>query len=67
VNAQVASGDLSVRVPEEAGEDELELLVRHFNRMTAELQAQRARLQLSEELAAWQSVARGLAHEIGAA
>jgi len=44
--------------------DELGLLVRHFNRMTAELEAQRSRLQLTEELAAWQSVARGLAHEL---
>jgi len=61
---RVAGGDLSVRVPEEGGEDELRLLVRQFNRMTAELQAQRARLQLTEELAAWQTVARGLAHEL---
>ena len=61
---QVAAGDLSVRVPEEGGEDELRLLVRQFNRMTAELEAQRARLQLTEELAAWQTVARGLAHEL---
>src|SRR4051812_44038223 len=61
---QVAGGDLSVRVAEEGGEDELRLLVRQFNRMTAELQAQRERLQLTEELAAWQNVARGLAHEL---
>ena len=44
--------------------DELGLLVRQFNRMTAELEAQRKRLQLTEELAAWQTVARGLAHEL---
>jgi nitrogen fixation/metabolism regulation signal transduction histidine kinase len=44
--------------------DELRLLVRQFNRMTAELEAQRARLQLTEELAAWQTVARGLTHEL---
>jgi two-component system, NtrC family, nitrogen regulation sensor histidine kinase NtrY len=61
---QVAGGDLSVRVPEEGVEDELQLLVRQFNRMTAELEAQRTRLQLTEELAAWQTVARGLAHEL---
>src|SRR5205085_1709565 len=61
---RVAAGDLSVRVPEEGGEDELRLLVRQFNRMTAELEAQRERLQLTEELAAWQAVARGLAHEL---
>lgn len=63
---QVAAGDLSVRVPESGDppDDELQLLVRQFNRMTAELQAQRRRLQLTEELAAWQAVARGLAHEL---
>ena len=44
--------------------DELQLLVRQFNRMTAELQSQRKRLQLTEELAAWQTVARGLTHEL---
>src|SRR3954470_3794267 len=59
----VAAGDLPVRVPEK-GEDELGLLVRQFNRMTAELETQRKRLQLTEELAAWQTVARGLAHEL---
>lgn len=61
---QVAAGDLSVRVAEETSQDELGLLVRQFNRMTAELEAQRKRLQLTEELAAWQSVARGLTHEL---
>jgi len=61
---QVAAGDLSVRVPEERSQDELGLLVRQFNRMTAELEAQRKRLQLTEGLAAWQTVARGLAHEL---
>jgi two-component system, NtrC family, nitrogen regulation sensor histidine kinase NtrY len=61
---RVAAGDLTVRVPEDGGEDELRLLIRQFNRMTAQLEAQRARLQLTEELAAWQAVARGLAHEL---
>jgi two-component system nitrogen regulation sensor histidine kinase NtrY len=61
---QVAAGDLSVRVAEETSQDELGLLVRQFNRMTAELETQRKRLQLTEELAAWQSVARGLTHEL---
>jgi len=61
---RVAEGDLAHRLPEEGRADELGLLVREFNRMTSELEAQRARLQLTEELAAWQSVARGLAHEL---
>lgn len=61
---QVAGGDLSVRVPESSNPDELGLLARQFNQMTADLDAQRKRLQLTEELAAWQTVARGLAHEL---
>jgi nitrogen fixation/metabolism regulation signal transduction histidine kinase len=61
---QVAAGDLSVRVPDEGGRDELHVLIRQFNHMTADLESQRARLQLTEELAAWQAVARGLAHEL---
>ena len=60
--SQVAAGDLSVRVPE--GTDELGTLARQFNQMTADLASQRKRLQLTEELAAWQTVARGLAHEL---
>jgi two-component system, NtrC family, nitrogen regulation sensor histidine kinase NtrY len=60
--SQVAAGDLSVRVPE--GTDELGTLARQFNQMTADLASQRKRLQLTEELAAWQAVARGLAHEL---
>jgi two-component system nitrogen regulation sensor histidine kinase NtrY len=61
---RVAAGDLSHRITDEGRADELGLLVREFNRMTSELEGQRARLQLTEELAAWQSVARGLAHEL---
>ncbi len=65
---RVGGGALEGRVPEsavpEARADELELLVRQFNRMAAELEAQRARLRVTESLAAWQEVARGLAHEL---
>ncbi|WP_374708975.1 sensor histidine kinase NtrY-like [Pacificitalea manganoxidans] len=38
---QVGSGDLSVRVHEEPGDDEIALLGRVFNRMTAQLKGQR--------------------------
>lgn len=61
-----ARGDLEHRVPESAGRrgDELDFLIDRFNRMGAELLAQRERLRVSEELAAWQDVARALAHEL---
>nr|WP_223877756.1 PAS domain-containing sensor histidine kinase [Histidinibacterium aquaticum] len=41
---RVGTGDLDVRVREEEGDDEIALLGRHFNRMTAELKAQREEL-----------------------
>jgi two-component system nitrogen regulation sensor histidine kinase NtrY len=63
--ARYARGDLAHRLPVSAGRaDELQLLVRQFNRMGDELAAQRARLEVSEAIAAWQGVARALAHEL---
>ena len=61
---RVAAGEQGVQLPDTGGHDELAVLVRQFNGMTAELESQRKRLQLTEELAAWQAVARGLAHEL---
>ncbi len=63
--ARYARGDLAHRLPVSDGHaDELQLLVRQFNRMGDELAAQRARLEVSEAIAAWQGVARSLAHEL---
>lgn len=61
-----AQGELSHQIPERAGGklDELQILIRQFNRMGSELRIQRERLQLTEKLAAWQQVARALAHEL---
>jgi len=59
----VAEGDLSVRVPE-AGDDELGALARAFNRMLAEVEASRARIEYLQRISAWQEMARRLAHEI---
>ncbi|RYZ42069.1 MAG: HAMP domain-containing protein [Myxococcaceae bacterium] len=58
-------GDLSVRlsVPEPP-RDELQDLLGQFNRMGQELLAQRERLKAAEQIAAWQDVARALAHEL---
>jgi len=60
---QVAEGNWNVRVEIE-GEDELALLAASFNRMTAELLAQRERLLQAERVAAWRELARRLAHEL---
>jgi nitrogen fixation/metabolism regulation signal transduction histidine kinase len=60
---RVATGDLSVRVPE-AGNDEISALARAFNRMLAEVEHSRARIEYLQRISAWQEMARRLAHEI---
>ncbi|MBN2372042.1 MAG: HAMP domain-containing protein [Vicinamibacteria bacterium] len=64
--ARYARGELGHKLPESSTRDpdELEFLVRQFNRMGEDLAAQRARLEITEALAAWQGVARSLAHEL---
>jgi nitrogen fixation/metabolism regulation signal transduction histidine kinase len=60
---KVAAGDLEcrvdVRAPDEVGD-----LVSAFNRMTARLQESQVELLRAERVAAWQGIARRLAHEI---
>lgn len=60
---QVGAGDLRVRVGEE-GSDELADLARAFNRMLAEVESSRARIEYLQHIGAWQEMARRLAHEI---
>jgi nitrogen fixation/metabolism regulation signal transduction histidine kinase len=60
-----ARGELGVRLPvTEPPRDELQFLLGQFNRMGQELLAQRERLKAAEQIAAWQDVARALAHEL---
>jgi signal transduction histidine kinase len=59
----VASGNWDVTVPER-GRDELSVLARSFNHMTAQLTAQRDKLVQTERVAAWRELARRLAHEL---
>jgi nitrogen fixation/metabolism regulation signal transduction histidine kinase len=60
-----ARGDLSVQLPApDAPRDELQFLLVQFNRMGRELAAQREHLKAAEQIAAWQDVARALAHEL---
>ena len=60
---EVAGGHWETRVPER-GRDEISVLARSFNHMTAELVAQRDRLVQTERVAAWRELARRLAHEL---
>jgi nitrogen fixation/metabolism regulation signal transduction histidine kinase len=59
----VAAGDLRIRVPER-GNDELADLARAFNSMLAEVADSRGRIEYLQRIAAWQEMARRLAHEI---
>ncbi|MGA9673121.1 MAG: ATP-binding protein [Terracidiphilus sp.] len=60
---QVAAGDWETHVPERS-RDEVGLLARSFNHMTAQLASQRERLVQTERVAAWRELARRLAHEL---
>jgi nitrogen fixation/metabolism regulation signal transduction histidine kinase len=60
---RVGSGDLATRVPAR-GHDEIADLARAFNRMVAEIESSRARIEYLKRIGAWQEMARRLAHEI---
>lgn len=60
---RVGHGDLDAHIDVRSG-DELGQLARSFNRMTAELKANRAQLVQAEKEAAWRGMARQVAHEI---
>jgi two-component system, NtrC family, nitrogen regulation sensor histidine kinase NtrY len=59
----VSKGDWKYRVPVR-GTDELGELAQAFNAMTGQLRDSKARLVQAERVAAWQEIARAIAHEI---
>ncbi|MDP2344169.1 MAG: ATP-binding protein [Deltaproteobacteria bacterium] len=62
--ARLAGGDLSVRVSSQKTEGEVQELVLAFNKMAADLEQGQRKLVQTERVAAWQEIARGLAHEL---
>ncbi len=60
---RVAEGDYSYRVLSRGGDD-LAVLAESFNRMVGELERSRRKTRQAEKIAAWQEIARRLAHEI---
>ncbi len=60
---EVTDGKLDTRIDIQST-GELGILIDSFNQMTTELQSLRARLLHSQRVAAWQEVAKRLAHEI---
>jgi signal transduction histidine kinase len=61
---RIAAGSPGVKVPASNATGELKTLIETFNRMTDDLKSATDRLVASERIAAWQEVARRLAHEI---
>tara|TARA_B100000700_G_scaffold204893_1_gene225275 strand:- start:1296 stop:3074 length:1779 start_codon:yes stop_codon:yes gene_type:complete len=61
---KISSGDLSAKVPKIETDKEIEKLNENFNLMIEKLKKQQDKLVLTERHAAWENVARKLAHEI---
>ena len=60
---EIGRGNLNYRIPEKA-RDEVGGVIRQFNQMTGDLKAFQERTRYLEQMAAWQEIARRLAHEI---
>ena len=60
----ISKGILDSKVPESTTDKEFLMLNKNFNNMTERLKKQQDKLLLTERYAAWESVARKLAHEI---
>ncbi|MBN8617224.1 MAG: HAMP domain-containing protein, partial [Deltaproteobacteria bacterium] len=60
---KVGAGDLTIEVPSDRG-DEVGELVRAFNAMVRDIRSSRDRIEYLQRMAAWQEMARRLAHEI---
>lgn len=60
---KMASGSLDVRIPPH-GSAEVAELIHAFNRMAQQLMENQQKLLQTERIAAWQEIARHLAHEI---
>ena len=61
---KISSGDLNAKVPKVNTDNEFKKLNENFNSMIDKLKKQQDKLLMSERHAAWESVARKLAHEI---
>ena len=60
----ISKGILNSKVPESETDEEFLMLNKNFNNMIERLKKQQEKLLVAERYAAWESVARKLAHEI---
>ena len=61
---KISTGDLNAKVPDIETDKDFNKLNKNFNSMIDKLKKQQDRLLISERHAAWENVARKLAHEI---
>jgi two-component system nitrogen regulation sensor histidine kinase NtrY len=60
----ISKGELNSKVPEVEADEEFLMLNKNFNNMIERLKLQQGKLLAAERYAAWETVARKLAHEI---
>jgi two-component system nitrogen regulation sensor histidine kinase NtrY len=61
---RVSEGDCTVRIPDVSSKNELDKLVRSFNKMTEMLDRQNKALIINERNSAWSDIAKKIAHEV---
>lgn len=61
---EIGKGNLAFRLPLAKRKDEIGQLMTHFNEMAQQLQENQERLIYLQKIAAWQQMARKIAHEI---
>jgi nitrogen fixation/metabolism regulation signal transduction histidine kinase len=61
---EIGQGNLAFRLPAAERKDEIGQLMIHFNEMAQQLQENQERLIYLQKIAAWQQMARKIAHEI---
>lgn len=61
---RVSEGDYTVRISDVSSKNELDKLVKSFNKMTERLDRQNKDLIISERNSAWSDIAKKIAHEV---
>ena len=62
--AEVGKGNFDYQLPQLKRRDEIGKLIEHFNQMARQLKINQERMIYLEKMAAWQQMARKIAHEI---
>ena len=60
----ISKGEFNIKVPEDEADEDFRILNKNFNNMIQRLKKQQDKLLVAARYAAWETVARKLAHEI---